>query len=605
MANDEMNKNGSSDLLGLESNSLDALDALDNISTDDMPKADIDTSDAKEFRKLNEDSLKLDLGDGEEENAAAEDVPLKDFITDDKTEPEHKDEPKEAEQDADGEKEAEQGADGEKEAEQGADGEKGAERPERSRTERDRRRPDARRRPDGRRRPDADGRRRPAGAAGGAKRPRPRPEGQGEDKKRKKKGWTKKKKAMLITITTIVLSLILIVGIVLFLFFRYTGLLNRDPDTTVNSGEMPIDSSELVSKPDTIDEKTQEEKLREMLAKRSTPISDENVMNILLVGEDLRDTEEESRGRTDAQLLVSINKQSKKIVLASFLRDSYIYLDNYGNTRLNAAYYHEGINLLENTISKYYNVKIDRYLIVNFYSFIEVVETIGGVDMDVDKDESFAMESALRQQNRLLNNPENKDYPRKTGMLHLNGNQALAYARVREGCGDDYGRTQRQREMITAIINKVKQLNIVELDDLITKVAPQITTDLTNGEIASLMLNASEIASYQICQIQMPTFPYFKEEVIRRMAVIVPDYEKNALLLKEMIYGDSTTSEQAVQKLESGQLTTQPQQQDGNNGDNTLDNNTAQTTTSQQNNYQNQNMAVNSKKNLPDLNKAS
>ena len=124
MAKDEMNKNGSKDLLGLESHSLDALDALDNISTDDMPKADAGTSDVKEFRKLNEDSLKLDLGEGEEEKVGAEDVPLKDFITDDKTEPEHKDEPKEAEQGADGEKEAEQGADGEKEADQGADGEK-------------------------------------------------------------------------------------------------------------------------------------------------------------------------------------------------------------------------------------------------------------------------------------------------------------------------------------------------------------------------------------------------------------------------------------------------------------------------------------------------
>lgn len=430
-------------------------------------------------------------------------------------------------------------------------------------------------RPNGQRRPRPDGQRRPR--PDGQRRPRPdgqrrpRPDGQGgrpsEEMRRrrppqssekaggkKKKGWSKKKKTILITVVSIVLTLALIAVVVIVLFFSYTGKLNRKIDSKVNSGEHPIDSSELVSKPDTINKEDQEAKLKEMLAKRSTPINNENVMNILIIGEDLRDTADEQRGNTDVQLLVSINKEKKKIVLASFLRDQYLNINGYGMGRLNTAYWHEGIPLLKETIANYYNINIDRVVKVNFYSFIDVVETIGGVDMDVDQDEFNAINEAIREHNYYLKNPETKDYVKQPGKQHLNGNQALAYARIREGCGDDYGRTERQREMITTIINGMKNMSILELDGLINKVAPQITTDITDGEIASLILNAKEIMGYQICQVQMPHYPYFTEEVINQMAVLVPDYDKCCTLLLDMVYGDSTTVEQAIEKMEAGTI---------------------------------------------------
>ena len=430
-------------------------------------------------------------------------------------------------------------------------------------------RPDGQRsRPDGQHRPRPDGQRpRPDGQRprpDGQRRPRPdgqrpRPEGQrraqnGEKPQVKKKGWSKKKKTILITVVSIVLTLALIAGVVIALFFSYTGKLNRNPDTKVNSGAAPTDSSQLVSKPDTISKEDQEAKLKEMLSKRQQPITNDNVMNILIVGEDLRDTASGERGNTDVQLLVSINKEKKKIVLASFLRDQYININGYGMGRLNTAYWHNGIPLLKDTIAQFYNVKIDRYILVNFYSFMDVVEAIGGVDMDVNADEFAVINEAVREHNYYLKNPPTKDYVKQPGKQHLNGNQALAYARIREGCGDDYGRTERQREMLTAVIAKVRNLGLIELDSLINKVAPQITTDITDGEIASLILNASEIAGYKVCQVQMPHYPYFTEEVINQMAVLVPDYDKCCTLLLDMIYGDSTTVEEAIKKMEAGTI---------------------------------------------------
>ena len=415
-------------------------------------------------------------------------------------------------------------------------------------------RPDGQRpRPDGQRpRPDGQRRPRPDGQ-------RPRAEGQrrtqnGEKPQVKKKGWSKKKKTILITVVSIVLTLALIAGVVIALFFSYTGKLNRNPDTKVNSGAAPTDISQLVSKPDTISKEDQEAKLKEMLSKRQQPITNDNVMNILIVGEDLRDTASGERGNTDVQLLVSINKEKKKIVLASFLRDQYININGYGMGRLNTAYWHNGIPLLKDTIAQFYNVKIDRYILVNFYSFMDVVEAIGGVDMDVNADEFAVINEAVREHNYYLKNPPTKDYVKQQGKQHLNGNQALAYARIREGCGDDYGRTERQREMLTAVIAKVRNLGLIELDSLINKVAPQVTTDITDGEIASLILNASEIAGYKVCQVQMPHYPYFTEEVINQMAVLVPDYDKCCTLLLDMIYGDSTTVEEAIKKMEAGTI---------------------------------------------------
>ena len=564
MANEEFNKNENNDsILGLES---DSLDELGKISAEELEKfgselKDFNDEPKPETEKAADEADKpVEKADEAADAEKTEAVKLADIL-DNKT-------------------------DNSTEGKKGADGRPTGPNGQRRRRPNGQRRP----RPDGQR-PGPDGQRpRPNGKRPRPNGQRPRPNGadpalrrrpnpagekpEGEEiSEGKKKGWTKKKKAVLITVVTIVLTLALIVAVILILFFSYTGKLNRDLDTRTNSGEYQYDSSELASKPDTMTKEDKEKKLKElqeMLAKRSKPISDSDVMNILFVGEDLRDTEpdpetgENPRGNTDVQLLVSINKKTKKIVLASFLRDQYLDIEGYGMGRLNVAYWKNGIPLLSDTISKYYNVHIDRYVLVNFYSFIDVVDEIGGLDLDVDNDEFAAINEAVREHNYYLKNPETKDYVKQPGKQHLNGNQALAYARIRQGCGDDYGRTERQRETITAIINKMKGMSLLDLSYLIDKVAPQITTDISDGEIASLLLSASEIMNYQICQVQMPTLPYFTEEIINQMAVLVPDYDKCCAVLLDIIYGDSKTAEDAIKKVDAGTINQYTYTQGGN-----------------------------------------
>ena len=554
MANEELNKNENNDsILGLES---DSLEELGRISAEELEKFGSDLKDFNDEPKQTAEPAAEKAEKAENAEKAADEAA-------EKTAGEQKDAVTLSDlMDKDQDKTADDkhGAGGRP---AGPNGQR-RRRPNGQRPRPGGPRPDGSRpRPNGQRQRPNGQRPRPNGAdPAHRRRPDPtgeRPEGE-ENAEGKKKGWTKKEKAVLITVVTIVLTLALITAVIVILFFSYTGKLNRDLDTRTNSGEYKYDSSELVSKPDTISKEDQEKKLREMLSKRSQPITDSNVMNILIVGEDLRDTEpdpetgENPRGNTDVQMLVSINKQSKKIVLASFLRDQYLDIDGYGMGRLNVAYWKDGIPLLADTISKYYTVHIDRYVLVNFYSFIDVVDTIGGVDIDVDDDEFAAINEAVREHNKYLKNPPEKDYVKQKGKQHLNGNQALAYARIRQGCGDDYGRTERQREMITEIISKMKKLSLLELDSLVNKVAPQITTDISNGEIAYMLFNASDIMSYQICQVQMPHYPYFTEEVINQMAVLVPDYDKCSTVLLDMIYGDSKTAEESMKKIDAGTI---------------------------------------------------
>lgn len=377
--------------------------------------------------------------------------------------------------------------------------------------------------------------------------------------KKHKKGWSTKKKTG-VTLGIIFLLLVIIMAVIVGLFFHYTGMLDRDKDTKINKEPPPINESDIVDKDDTFDEKKKEEELKAQLKANSTKISDENVMNILIIGEDIRDTEGNDRGNTDVMMVISINHENKTITMTSLMRDMYVYMSEYNNSgRLNAAYWHGGAEYLEEVIEDYFGIEIDRYVKVNFRQFIDIVEAVGGLDLTVAGNEAEAMDAPLSEQNKYLKYDKGTDYIDKSLYssedqkieMHLNGNQSLAYARIRYNCGDDYGRTQRQRIVIKEIISKAKHLSFLELDKLIKKVFPEVQTDITDGEIASLLLNAFDYMEYDIQELRIPADGYYTDEVIYSMQVLSPNYQANGAFMKYMIYGDCTNIEEAAAQYES------------------------------------------------------
>ena len=386
------------------------------------------------------------------------------------------------------------------------------------------------------------------------------PDKKQDNKPKKKKGWSKKKKTG-VALGIIFVVFIIIITVIVGLFFHYTGMLDRTKDTKINSGKAPINSSELTSEADTFDAKEKEDELKAQLQKQSSKISSEDVTNILLIGEDIRDTEEESRGNTDVMMIISINTKNKTITMTSLMRDMYIYMAQFdeGN-RLNSAYWHGGCEYLEQCIEDYFGIQIDRYARVNFYSFIDIVETVGGIDMEVSKAEAEGMKKPMAEQNKYLKNKKGTDYisddifagksDEDKVKLHLNGNQALAFARLRYVGNSDYERTERQRRVISEIITEAKKLNLVQLDKLLNKVLPEINTDLTDGEIANLLLNAFDYMNYDIQQLRIPADGYFTNEVIYSMDVLNPDFAANSAFIQYIVYGSCKNIDEAIKQYQ-------------------------------------------------------
>lgn len=369
-------------------------------------------------------------------------------------------------------------------------------------------------------------------------------------KNSKKKKGTLANKKVKITVSIIAILFVVIIGVIVGLFFHYSHMLDRKGDSSKVYESMPVDSSDITSGADTFNKVIREQQLREQLAKKSKNISNQNVFNVLLIGEDVRDPKESGRGNTDVMMIISINKQNKTITLTSLLRDAWVYLDEFGTSnKLNAAFWHGGSKYLGKVIQQYYGITIDRYACVNFDSFIDIVKAVGGLDFNVKSNEAEAMKDPLDEVNDILGKPHGTGYI-KAGKRHLDGYQSLAYARIRYNCGDDYGRTQRQRAVISQIIKKSKKLSLVQLDALLNKVLKKVKTDVTDGEIASMLLSAFDYMTYDVQQLQIPANNYFTNDKIDGLDVLTPNFDANTAILEKVIYGKCKNAAQAGKEYE-------------------------------------------------------
>ena len=272
-------------------------------------------------------------------------------------------------------------------------------------------------------------------------------------------------------------------------------------------------------------------------------MSDKNVTNILLIGSDTRD--ENERGRTDSMILLSINKQTKQMTMTSLMRDCYVEIPDHGWAKLNAAYSYGGAELLMDTIEQNFDIHISRYVLVNFEAFANLVDAVGGVDLELTGKEVEYVNGYLVEYNILLGRPEGTDYfdDLSGGMVHLNGPQALAYCRNRY-IGTDFGRTERQRKVLTEVIHKLPKGVLTNPKGLIDGLMPNLTTNLTQAECYRLSLMAPKILTYDIIQNSIPIEGTYKDATHRKMSVLEVDFEANKKFLQENLYGtgDSTAT---------------------------------------------------------------
>lgn len=264
-----------------------------------------------------------------------------------------------------------------------------------------------------------------------------------------------------------------------------------------------------------------------------------SLMNILIVGVDSRDAD--FTGRSDAMVLCSINENDNRILMTSLLRDTYVAIPGYANNRLNAAFAFGGADLLNETIQKNLGINVDRTVVVNFIFVKEFVDAIGGIDLHVTADEIKVMNNYIRDMNNeTFHQPETTDQLKDTeeGTYHLNGKQALAYARDRYSIGSDFDRTSRQRKVIETCMNVVKGKSLTELNSLMEEFLPKIATDLSESDCAKLLLMMFHIGDYKVDAMALPVEGTYQAVTINGMAVISEDFDANYQYWKEALKGN-------------------------------------------------------------------
>lgn len=276
---------------------------------------------------------------------------------------------------------------------------------------------------------------------------------------------------------------------------------------------------------------------QEIASMSGRPLQQDGVVNILLIGNDSRLNGDD--GRSDAMILLSISKKTKTIYMTSLLRDMYVDIPGKGGNRLNAAYSFGGAELLMETVEKNFDIPVSRCVQVNFEAFANLVDAVGGVDLELSTEEIEYVNGYLVEYNMLTDRPQGTDNmdPSMSGMVHLNGPQALAYCRNRY-LGTDFGRTERQRKVLTEVIKKLPGAMVTNGNVLFDGLMPNLTTNLTRMECFRLSLMAGKLLIYDIVSDSIPQPDTYKNANIRGMAVLEVDFEENIKYLREKLYGE-------------------------------------------------------------------
>ena len=267
------------------------------------------------------------------------------------------------------------------------------------------------------------------------------------------------------------------------------------------------------------------------------PLKKDGVTSMLLIGSDSRTAGTE--GRSDAMILITISDRTKTVHMTSLLRDMYVDIPGHDGNRLNAAYAYGGPELLMETVNQNFGTEVYHYAVVNFEAFAGLVDAVGGVELELTAEEVQWVNAYLNEYNELRGMPMETDYldTSLSGNIHLNGAQALAYCRNRF-IGTDFARTQRQRNVLSAVMKKLPAAVLTNPGGLADGLFPNLTTNLTQSECVRLALMAGKLLSYDIIQDSLPLDGTYSNATIREMAVLQVDFEQNRAYIRKEIYGE-------------------------------------------------------------------
>lgn len=260
-----------------------------------------------------------------------------------------------------------------------------------------------------------------------------------------------------------------------------------------------------------------------------------NMRHLLLIGIDARPGE--NTGRSDTMMIVTLDPDGNVIKLTSIMRDLYVEIPGRKNNRINATYVFGGPELLMETIELNFGVHIDHYIAVNFSMLGKLIDSIGGLTLTVENEYYMRrINAVIKQDNRVLGIDRNDQLLTEPGEQLMTGKQAQAYARYRYGTADgDFGRTVRQREIITKIFEKLNQMTAIELMGLVVDNFDNVYTNLSVADLASYAPVLISMKDAEIQEMRLPIDGGYQSKTIAGMSVLVPNREKNMQALLEFL----------------------------------------------------------------------
>lgn len=274
----------------------------------------------------------------------------------------------------------------------------------------------------------------------------------------------------------------------------------------------------------------------------------EGITNVLLIGTDGR-TEDEA-ARADSIIIATLDNNNKKVKLTSIIRDTVVDIPEYGEDKINAAFFYGsselnddgklrgfegGADLLMDTIEDNFNIHLDKYVIVNFWGFEEIIDEIGGIEADI-KDYEIDEVNKYIGESTGVNSPPITE----TGLQTLNGQQALSYARIRYVGNGGFERSERQSKVLFQIANKLKEVNPLKYVSIANTLSKQVKTNMDIPEALNLAYTIYKLPSLDFEQLQIPQTELIARDNLYkdRGWCLLIDLEQSAKIMHDFIFNN-------------------------------------------------------------------
>ncbi|SHH26598.1 LCP family protein [Clostridium grantii] len=259
-----------------------------------------------------------------------------------------------------------------------------------------------------------------------------------------------------------------------------------------------------------------------------------DVINFAFFGIDSRESGETAR--SDSIMIATIDKEHNKIKLSSIMRDTYVSISGHDKDKITHAYAYGGPQLAVSTLNKNFDLNIKYFVTVDFFDMEKIIDTLGGVEIDVKKDEidlinGYSVETSTISKTK-------RKLVTKSGLQVLNGMQAVSYTRIRYTAGGDFVRTERQRTVLTALLNKIASMDKAKFATIVPTLAQYVETNLGATDMLSIGIDALQAGISNIDQERFPIDGNAFDKKINGIYYLTTDLDLTTEQIHDYIYED-------------------------------------------------------------------